>query len=354
MTGGYATNQSNYDSMSHYVASASTTIEYPMLENFSPRSIRIFLQKYDHYVREVQERYQQRTSTNDDAASNEPAKPVSLKFCVDASWLEGAVYLGSILKENGEKIESVNTLNDSQLRKYLSKKAETSKNNVTIPILEKIVKKGLSMDKRDECVYSRMENLFISYIILLKNNGCLWIINDSPKVAVYHVLSKIRPETLQERIRNDLKLAHYEIRKDFTKFRAHCLKLAEALAILDSSDKKSLPRSGNIVNDNDNEGPPPPSGPSRQSQPPCPHPICEKEKETWKRHHKIAKCPNCKNDAERQVLYDKLRSRRNGPADGTRSRKNFTTSTTNLVARMAQSIPIGDAAVNTSINDENA
>ena len=35
------------------------------------------------------------------------------------------------------------------------------------------------------------------------------------EVAVQHIISAIRPKTLQERLKNDLEFAHYNLRKDF-------------------------------------------------------------------------------------------------------------------------------------------
>ena len=47
-----------------------------------------------------------------------------------------------------------------------------------------------------------------------------------------------------------------------------------------------------------------------------------------------------------------LRLDKNGPASGTRIRKNFTPASTPVVASITQLVLIGDATVNTSIRDE--
>ncbi len=84
----------------------SRTSEYPTFKSLTPRSSRTFLVKYDQYVREIIERHEQRVSTTDADESVEPPKPVSLKFCVDARWLQAALLMGTIKDRNGSRIES--------------------------------------------------------------------------------------------------------------------------------------------------------------------------------------------------------------------------------------------------------
>ncbi len=123
--------------------------------------------------------------------------------------------MGSIKKPDGSKFEKEEDLDDSTLREFFEKKASANKNNVTVPMLNKMDNKQLWMDMRDECAYSRMDNLFLTYFMILKKNGCEWVIENAPKVAAKHILSKIRPDPVRNRIANDLKLAHADLKKDF-------------------------------------------------------------------------------------------------------------------------------------------
>lgn len=79
-----------------------------------------------------------------------------------------------------------------------------------------------------------MQDLFTSYHILLSRNGLKWLIEDTPEVAVDHVLSAIRPQSLHDRLAADLYFAKYELRKDFQGFLKHSIRLAEAFQIVDS------------------------------------------------------------------------------------------------------------------------
>lgn len=45
-----------------------------------------------------------------------------------------------------------------------------------------------------------MEDLFTDYYTFLTRNGLAWLIKDNLKVAVRHVLSAIRRQTLHDRL----------------------------------------------------------------------------------------------------------------------------------------------------------
>ncbi len=72
----------------------STTIDHPKLLKTDAESVRVFLRLYDQYVNEVRSRAQQ--LGGDKSAALEIARPVNLKFCVDAEFLESAISLGFI------------------------------------------------------------------------------------------------------------------------------------------------------------------------------------------------------------------------------------------------------------------
>jgi hypothetical protein len=63
--------------------------------------------------------------------------------------------------------------------------------------------------------------LFSSYMSLLRVNGLEWMIKDTPKKCVAHVLDALRPEALQQRITADLGFSHVKLKKDFFAFQKH-------------------------------------------------------------------------------------------------------------------------------------
>ena len=182
-----------HNSTSRFVA---TSVDHPRLTATDASSIRVFLRSYDSYVTEVQERARQIV---DSSVSTEPVKPVNLKFCVDAEWLESTVALGFI-----EPIDTVEQLTDERFRAYLDSKAEDSKEVVSLSKLDELVSQELRTDMRDANATSRIQNLFVNYMTLLRRHGLSWIIKENQKVAVGHVLSAIRPTALQSRLDSDL------------------------------------------------------------------------------------------------------------------------------------------------------
>ena len=99
---------------------------------------------------------------------------------------------------------------------------------VTLSTLDEVVERMLRMDMSDPGAKSRMESIFLSYYTILRQHGLLRVIKDAPKVAVQHVLSQIRPMSLQSRLKDDLALSQYDLQKDFKGFFAHAVRLAEA------------------------------------------------------------------------------------------------------------------------------
>ena len=214
----------------------STNINHPTLRKHDAESIRIFLRKYDQYVTEIVERSAQYGDV--DAAGT--ARPVQLKFCVDSEYLASAIDLGFV-----DGVDTIEELTDPLLRAYLEKKAETSKETVTLSALDKMVEKHLSMNMSDPSATSRMQGLFISYTTLLRKSGLSWVLKENQKVAVQHVLSAINPTTLRTRLSEDLEFSQYNLRKDFRGFMNHAIKLAEAFQLLDSGRNRNPVRERN-------------------------------------------------------------------------------------------------------------
>lgn len=104
--------------------------------------------------------------------------------------------------------------------------------------LDAVVGKSLCMDMSDCSATSRMESLFVLYHTSLCQHGLNWALHDAQNVAVQHVLSRIRPMSLQFRLRDDLELSHYSLKKDFQGFSAHATKPADAFELVDDGPRK--------------------------------------------------------------------------------------------------------------------
>lgn len=159
-------------------------------------------------------------------------------------WVESLIALNFI-----EDVESYETLEDKTLRKFLEDESKESKEVLSMDILDDIVSKELRTNMSDRNAKSRMRNLFVSYRTILRRHGIEWILEDNEKVAVKHVLSAIRPNTLRQRLESDLEFAYHSLKKDFTGFMDHAIKLAEAFQLVDNGKPK-----GNKDDDRDNGG----------------------------------------------------------------------------------------------------
>lgn len=81
---------------------------------------------------------------------------------------------------------------------------------------------------KDKDARSRIENLFVSYKLLLWMHGILWNIAEDekklrPKCTVCHL-----PESLQSRLESDLELSDYKLIKKYKEFTQHAVKLSGA------------------------------------------------------------------------------------------------------------------------------
>lgn len=104
----------------------------------------------------------------------------------------------------------------------------------------KIVDDNPQIDMTDKDARSVIEILFVYYKSILRRHGLSWITNDNEKVAVYHVLSAICLETLQDRLELDLELSHYDLRNNFKDFMAYAIKLFEAFPLVDNGQSIKL------------------------------------------------------------------------------------------------------------------
>lgn len=301
-------------------APVTITLDHPRLLETDPEAIRIFLRTYDQYANEVRSRAQQLGSSS---SSTEPVRPVDLKFCVDVEFLESSIALGFITDAPDYK-----SLTDEQVRNFLSKRAEESKEVVTLEKLDGIVSRELRTNMRNTNAAARMQDLFTNYHTILVRNGLKWIIKDNQKVAVYHVLSAIRPNSLKERLESDLAFSHHDLRKDFLGFLKHAIRLAEAFQIVDSgptnkknkatdtgnSNRANKSRSGN---QSDKEGTKKfNSGKKAEDLPVC---LWPPHAERGIRHY-LKDCRACPDEEKKRILQDRAAEKaKDGPSKSTRS-----------------------------------
>lgn len=90
--------------------------------------------------------------------------------------------------------------------------------------LEKLVKDELHIYMTKKEAPSRTESLFVSYKLHLCRHGLAWLTKDNEKVAVYHVLSAIRPELLHTILKYNFHLLHYKLSKEFKGFIPYAIK----------------------------------------------------------------------------------------------------------------------------------
>lgn len=79
-------------------------------------------------------------------------------YCVDTEWLKSSIDFGFILD-----VMSYNYLCNCEPQAYLAKKAEASKDVVTIDTLDKLVEDQLQIDMTDKVARSRIKSLIFSH-----------------------------------------------------------------------------------------------------------------------------------------------------------------------------------------------
>lgn len=205
------------------------SLDHPRLVHTDPSSIRTFLKRYDQYSISVIARASQLTSQT---LTTEAVTPIALKYCVDVEFLESSLICGYI-----DGCASYADLTDSQLRSFLEERSAESQDSMTIEQLDKIVSQKLRTNMRNNNAKSRMQDLFSSYVTILSRNGLRWLIEENPKVAVYHVLSAVRPQSLQNRLTSDLSFSKYKFQKDWHAFLKHAVRLAEAFQLVDEGPR---------------------------------------------------------------------------------------------------------------------
>lgn len=204
-------------------------------------------------------------------------------------------------------------------------------------MLDNIVERELRMNMSDRSARSQTETLFVSYLSLLRRNGLKHVIGNTPKLAMYHVVSAVKAPYLRKRLESDLDLKANHIRKDFKGFMEHAVKLSEAFEMLhngtdqDRSGKKKIRKrkhfskgfskksdAGKPDNTENNFKSGSSSRRNNRPPPPCPHLECKYKQ----LRHCIDDC-TCMNDNEKAEMKADIAAAkaRDGPSRSTRGQK---------------------------------
>lgn len=161
--------------------------------------------------------------------TTELLRPVVLTFFVSVEFLESSIALGFL-----PKVDHYYTLSDKDVLIFFNDRAKECKGIVTLEKLDEIISRYLRINIRNSNATACMQNLLASYHTIIARNGLKWIIKENQKVAVQHLLLAMQPLSLWDRPQSDLEHSHHALRKNFTCFQRHAIKLAEAFQIFDN------------------------------------------------------------------------------------------------------------------------
>lgn len=128
----------------------------PRLIRTDDESIRIFLQAYDQYAKEVSERAQQFAAA--DPTIVEAVRLVNVAFCVYVEYLKYTIAVGFY-----DDFEHYESLEDSILRTFLGKRITKSKELVSLPAFDVIFARVLKMDMSNKEAIFCVQNMFVAY-----------------------------------------------------------------------------------------------------------------------------------------------------------------------------------------------
>ena len=171
-------------------------------------------------------------------------------------------------------------MTNESLREYLDRKSNSSA-TYTLSTFNSLVQKKLKVDMNDPSSSSRMKRLIIDYYTIVRESGCCVVLEGCQNLAVSHVLSAIKPQSLQTRLGDDLQFSKYALRKDFRGFTKHAIAVATAYELIDNgANKKSFkpsPAKTKIPEEDDDQVTIPRLGKKTKILPACPMPACMKK-----------------------------------------------------------------------------
>ena len=204
----------------------STSIGHPRLVRTDSASIRKFLGLYDQYCKEITTRALQLAVV--DATNTEPVRPVNLTYCVDPEWLRSIVDLNLI-----PDLTDYEMVTDEILRTFLEERSRTTTTTISLSAVNSIIDKELKMDMADTSDPLRMENLFTSYLSILRRHGLQWITKSRPKTAITNVIAAVKPKSLRTKLESNIDFSHMELQKEFNALFQHAVKISESFDDVD-------------------------------------------------------------------------------------------------------------------------
>lgn len=115
---------------------------------------------------------------------------------------------------------------------------------MTVEELDKIIQSGLHTIMKISDAKAHIRALFSSYRTNLRRNGLGWLLKENYKVAVVHVLSAVRPQSLKDLLESDLAFSRHALQKRYD-FLAHSIKLSEVFSLVVSSSSSKRCQKGN-------------------------------------------------------------------------------------------------------------
>lgn len=114
-----------------------------------------------------------------------------MKFCVDMKWLESIISPGLI-----ENIDSDKNLKNEVLQSFLGSSAGETKETINMETLDETLGKELRMNFSNTSARSRDANLIMSLHAIRCHNGLEWLLEETQKIAVQHIVLSIRMQPL--------------------------------------------------------------------------------------------------------------------------------------------------------------
>lgn len=107
--------------------------------------------------------------------------------------------------------------------------------DTTIDAPDGFVEKARLIYLLDDNAVSCMCNFFISFHALLSKRWVSWANQKHPEISVPHITHTVRPKALQSTLLSEISFCVKHLKNDLKEFIQQCLKLSEALQLLNVS-----------------------------------------------------------------------------------------------------------------------
>ena len=180
---------------------------------------------------------------------------------------------------------------DGIIRNFLEERSKTTKTTISLSSVNSIVERALIIVESDTSALTRIENLFTSYLSILRRHGLQWVTNARLKTAITDIIVNVNTKSLRTKLESNMEFSHMGLQKDFNVFFQHAVKVYESFEDIDIGPiaRSSNPRhrrEGKSSSSEKNAGCPEIENEGIDQRnlrsrnrplPPCPHPICKKK-----------------------------------------------------------------------------